>query len=225
MEETQRVTGARRGAPGRGGGGSDRTQSIRRRQPARAAPQRRRIRSATSSRVRRQTGVGAGRPRNADRLRAPRDRRRRRRRRRPLPSPRQRSRRARQGCAVRSPGVRVLSGPSVFRPAGQPDNRHLRLRLPPSRASSGRARPLRTIGFHANRRAWMPFANRTCSLQCSQPSSFPPTPPRLLRTVHTCPRPRPCDVSRQTRRRRHPRQAVLRSADPRARPTPGSGCR
>ncbi len=68
-------------------------------------------------------------------------------------------------------------------------------------------------------------ASRTCSLRCSQPSTFPPTPPRLLRTVHTCPRPRPCDVSRQNRGRRHPRQAVLRSADPRARPTSGSGCR
>ena len=48
-----------------------------------------------------------------------------------------------------------------------------------------------------------------------------PTP----RTVHTSPRPRSCDVSRQTRGRRHPRRAVLRSADPRARTTTGSGCK
>ena len=145
-------------------------RSIRRRQPAQAAPQRRRIRPATSSKVRRQAGVGAGRPRNAARLRAPRDRRPRRRRRRPPPSPRQRSMRARQGYAVRAPGVRVLSGPSVFTLA--PRNGSLAHRFGPSPRSM--TLRLRTHGMHA----------RDVGVQALEPGNEALQHQELKRPVH-----------------------------------------
>ena len=71
---TENADGATRAERGRGGGGNDRMGSIRRRQPAHAAPERPRIRSARIRTVRRQAGAGAGRPRSPGRLRAPRGR-------------------------------------------------------------------------------------------------------------------------------------------------------